>query len=406
MRIGKPTVEIRPDEAVLSAPISFDSPRAAALPRCLEFGVPLAHRELVAERSDAFAAALFLLAMRLGEPIYIEGEVSPRLLRGIREYQRIYHSWCPPFRPVELRADCTAEPPPARDGLACAFSGGVDSLYTLHELLSRPELAERFGRLAYGLFVDGFNDAISGRAEFEAVRVPYARFLASLGVELLTLRTNLRDFALPGLVGHETLLSGPGLQAAAAVYRRPYSRFVISSGQESTKESGSALHPELDHWLAADGLEVVHFGAEVTRMEKVRTLAAWEPARDQLRVCWGRPGRSLNCGACEKCIRTMVALEACGALGRFTAFPRGPVDRLYGRWRLMTAEQVNYAREIMAFAAANGRPDVAQGVRRTLRKSAVPAFLVGALRRLPGGRRVLTSPGLQKVYQHTAAKLW
>ncbi len=41
-------------------------------------------------------------------------------------------------------------------------------------------------------------------------------------------------------------------------------------------------------------------------------------------VCFEGPlsEGELNCGRCEKCLRTMTALEAAGCLNRATAFPR------------------------------------------------------------------------------------
>jgi hypothetical protein len=68
-------------------------------------------------------------------------------------------------------------------------------------------------------------------------------------------------------------------------------------------------------------LEVIHDGAEASRTEKiVRRIAGSALALETLNVCWeGEPGR--NCGACDKCLRTMIGLELAGCLGACSTLP-------------------------------------------------------------------------------------
>ena len=40
-----------------------------------------------------------------------------------------------------------------------------------------------------------------------------------------------------------------------------------------------------------------------------------------LRVCWQNVGTDLNCGRCEKCVRTMAMLAGAGVLDRCETFP-------------------------------------------------------------------------------------
>jgi len=44
-----------------------------------------------------------------------------------------------------------------------------------------------------------------------------------------------------------------------------------------------------------------------------------------LRVCWQNKELAYNCGRCEKCLRTMIALHLAGALSRCRTFNR-PID--------------------------------------------------------------------------------
>jgi hypothetical protein len=61
----------------------------------------------------------------------------------------------------------------------------------------------------------------------------------------------------------------------------------------------------------------------VTRLEKIRRISTEPLVQRNLRVCWQNVAGSLNCGRCEKCVRTMLSLDICGTLGRFPGFDHG-----------------------------------------------------------------------------------
>ena len=64
---------------------------------------------------------------------------------------------------------------------------------------------------------------------------------------------------------------------------------------------------------------------ELDRTGKLVELAGNKTACDHLRVCWENDKELYNCCRCEKCLRTMVILETCGALDGCRAFPM-PID--------------------------------------------------------------------------------
>jgi hypothetical protein len=81
----------------------------------------------------------------------------------------------------------------------------------------------------------------------------------------------------------------------------------------------------LDGMFSTDELEVYH-DAPATRPAKVAWLARERPELlPYLKVCF-HEDRSDNCGRCPKCLTTMLSLEAAGALGLATGFPR-EIDR-------------------------------------------------------------------------------
>jgi len=52
-------------------------------------------------------------------------------------------------------------------------------------------------------------------------------------------------------------------------------------------------------------------GATLSRFQKMEDLSEFEPSFDFLSVCYNG---SRNCGRCEKCVRTMLILDALGKL--------------------------------------------------------------------------------------------
>jgi hypothetical protein len=86
----------------------------------------------IAQGSETFLAATLPSAMKLGFGLELSGGVSPRLLNALPVIQTIHRSWVPECReiPVHLGAPRAATPI-AGPGVACFFSAGVDSFYTL-----------------------------------------------------------------------------------------------------------------------------------------------------------------------------------------------------------------------------------------------------------------------------------
>jgi hypothetical protein len=77
----------------------------------------------------------------------------------------------------------------------------------------------------------------------------------------------------------------------------------------------------LDPLWSTEDVEIVHDGCKADRVKKAALIAKSEIALRNLRVCFFRPEDGLNCGQCEKCLRSMANLRAVGALDRCNTFP-------------------------------------------------------------------------------------
>jgi hypothetical protein len=160
----------------------------------LVFEYPLRWSDWVTPRADGFVAALVLRAMTVGEEIEVRAPLSARLARGLAEYQQVLASWFPHrLTPVEIRAPL--EPADAVPGgaVVTAFSGGVDSFYTLWSHAAGQERVE-VARITHALFVHGFDLPLSHTAAYEVARARFIEGLAHVGIELVTARTNVQSF--------------------------------------------------------------------------------------------------------------------------------------------------------------------------------------------------------------------
>ena len=141
------------------------------------------------------------------------------------------------------------------------------------------------------------------------------------GAELICASTNLGEFLRYFHPGWD--IYAGSLLACIGLCLEPYlSRIHVPSGDTYSTLSPWGSHPLTDPLWGTERLEFFHHGCEASRSEKIeRVVAHWPLALAHLRVCGSGLDAALNCGHCEKCLRSAVALEACGALSRCSTLP-------------------------------------------------------------------------------------
>ena len=298
--------------------------------------------------------------MTAGEDIEVRAPISARLAHGLEEYQRVLTSWYGyRLTPVRIHAPLEPAAPVPGGAVLTAFSGGVDSFYTLRAHVAGQEPDER-ARITHGLFVHGFDLPLSNVAAYEGARAGIVETLAGLGIDLIAGRTNVQSF-LPrrdwGLF-HGGALLGSALALGGGV-RRLYVPASHTIGHLIPWGSS----PLLDPLLSTEALEIVHDGADATRVQKTAAIGDWPPTFGRLRVCGSLP----NCCRCEKCVRTMVTLDLFGLLGRQTSFPL-PLSRSHIRaCRYRKGGELFVPGDLIAAAVARRRWDLALDVAIALR---------------------------------------
>ena len=282
------------------------------------------HGFLDAGNADPFLAALLAPAMCLGEPLKIEGKVSPKLLRATKVIQEIYRSWKPALNfvavdvAIDTKRQAVTRSGGGRNGLF--YSLGVDSGYSLAKnLRDHPADEEAVTDL---ITVLGFDVYLSEQQRFVAMLENANKVGSSLGKPVLPVSTNLRDFT-DKIADWVQLYHGAALASVALALGTKFRHMLIAATHTYADLLPLGSHPVLDPLWSTETLSFSHDGCEATRLDKMRQIAEVPVLLDTLRVCaTGETTDAYNCGKCPKCLMTMIGLHIVGALGKCATLPK------------------------------------------------------------------------------------
>ncbi len=309
----------------------------------LWYRVPKAYA--VSRTADPFVTAALLPAMAKGEPLEVDPHltVSPRLLANLERLQDIHHSWNPALRKVPVSAR-TAVPAPLNAGTFSFFSGGVDSMYTF---LTRAD------ELTHVVYIHGF-DFFLDPAVYQRAVDRHSAFVHGFGKTLIPIQTNHNPF---GYRYNLSVILYQGGVLAGVAQLLGFPRVYISSTYSYDQMAPLGSHPLMDPLWSSEAVEIIHYGAEMRRPDKLRAITACAPALADLIVCANEI--NANCGKCEKCLRTMIPLRLLGVQGPFPPFP--PL-RVIRRRRVLDHNDEIFLTENVALA----RQSQDRGLRRAL----------------------------------------
>lgn len=352
MIIHEPEIILAGGEVTLSARVETRDP-SAGLPDTLWFKYPERFAPFVSTRADAFLSALILVAQTLGEPLQVAGEVSPRLLYGLDEYQQIFAHWKPAvFHAIQIHAPKLSPAPAASlpGQFACGFSAGVDSFFTLHQGL-HPIPGKAAWPVTHGLFIHGSPDIpLLYQQKYQALVQPYVNIFTELGLDLITASTNLMHFSA-NRIEFKAFLEAPLIGCALGLSPL-LSGMLMSAGRGYRPYSLTGTGPITAHLLHTEAFETQDSGSAFTRLEKILEIASWAPAQKQLRVCLGFQSDRVeaNCSECGKCLRTRLDLYATGQLHRFETLKNTIGFRDYLRWGRWLDISFGWEKDLLKYA--------------------------------------------------------
>jgi hypothetical protein len=260
----------------------------------------------LARGSDPFLAATLFPAMRIGQPLHISGTVSPKLLVTTHTIQDIFHRWFPEYGKIPVHAEPgLSDEVSGVTEVGAFFSGGVNSFYTL---------LKHQGEITKIIFVHGLDIELNNVSLRSMVSKEIRRIAEELGKQLIEVETNVHEFA------HQYHYNGSLLPSIGLILSAQFEKIYIPSNISYDHAFPDSSHPLLDPLWSTESLTFGHDGCEANRNEKFGRISQSAIALRSLRVCLQNPDDSYNCCQCEKCVRTMIGLEAIGALDRCPTF--------------------------------------------------------------------------------------
>jgi hypothetical protein len=317
---------------------------------------------------NAFLVACTIPAMHYGEKrVHLDAEICPELLVGLRTAIEWLHHWYAPEHDVirietKTKSDFPARIKPERAGFF--YSGGIDSFATLRaNRLNFPAghpWSIRDGFLVYGLEMDD-------PEAFSHVLNSLSDAADCIGITLIPVYTNIylnyrREDAANDFRFWEYEFQGAALAAIAHAFRHRVSVVSIPSSDDISNLHPYGSHPLLDPNYSSCELRIRHDGITLSRFDKTKLISDWDVALKHLRVCnlykLYQAGK-LNCGRCEKCIRTAVALLALDVLDKTNAFIMNDIsEEIFLSALRLKEENYYYHQELLNPLTEKGRCDL------------------------------------------------
>jgi hypothetical protein len=322
-------------------------------------------------RPEAFLSPLLLPTMSWNGNLETTASVCPTWLANMGQVRKIAADWWG-FGGGEISAP-TETSAYKGTGTGVFFTGGVDSFFTL---LKSPDLDSL-------IFVEGFDVPLNDASRIEKVRRSIGDVAASKGLDPITIRTNLRrnpDFRrISWELSHISALA-----AIAHVLSERVAKFYVAA---SDVPPPSGTHPDLDRLWSSSTVQIVGHGWNMTRLDRVKAIADDPLVHRHLRVCWENRSTGLNCGVCEKCVRTQLQFATAGTLGSIESFPAGDlVQRVDGVPKVGASVQNQWAELAEELTAGDLKAAINRLIERSARarmqKAAIKAVGVSLARRL------------------------
>lgn len=320
----------------------------------------------------AFLTAAVVPALRFGERrVAIEAEIDPMLVGGLEQILRLLRGWYSRYGAAynlpQIETGLKAEPEPitAPPNAAFLMSGGIDSLATL-----------RSNRLTFPLpHPRAFQTAVIIQGLQPEVDDVFTDLFTSLkplteeaGVSLMPVRSNIR-YIYDNWPFWADEFEAAVFAAIIHAFAPHISSLTIGTTYNEPYLHPHGSHPLLDHHYSTTDMTVIHDDITLSRLEKTAMLADWDLALHNMRVCnFPDNGDVLNCGRCEKCARTMLALTVLDKLAESRAFAANDISAdLVNTAVQLDKTSYPFYPELVRPLRQSGRPDLADAVQRKLR---------------------------------------
>lgn len=335
--IYKPTISRRGDSTRLSCKIS-DSLRKSEYDVWFESDAEYGEY-FCDEVCDAFVVACLLPAMRSSQEIRVEGPISQRLYYNIRNTLIYLFSTAFGFKQIRISAKECVTPCFDNFAVGCGCSLGVDSFAAM---LSHMEDIKPYGNPeGYQItHLTYFNVGAHGYKDLEKTKISYLKdiemvkaFAKTVNRPLVRIDSNIHIL----FDGFNFDQSGDTRNMCAVLsMQKLFKKYLYASSYpikefRFTPVQSGYYETVLLPSLSTENTELVVANPDLSRTQKTKLLADNAQAQHHLYVCWkelianNNPDSEIarikdnyrNCTHCDKCHRTLLALDILGKTEKF-----------------------------------------------------------------------------------------
>lgn len=318
----------------------------------------------LSDTGNPWLAVLLPLASRLGEDLHIPLPIDQQLLESSEELVSIWSNWYDNMSVVRVVAnniESASDKKPAK-GHASFFSSGVDSFFT----------ALKFDRISHFLLVLGFDMPVRHQEAFTQHRARIGGIARNMNKTLISLSTNIRETRWQE-VHWEAVGTGPSLACIALLLEDYFSEVFVPSSVSYSNLASLGTHPLVDPLFSTTALKIHHHGCTHSRFEKIEAISQFDIAQKELHVCYrGSDGQGQdqhNCCKCNKCFRTMMALELCGKLSSAEKFsPNNLTADEIAKIYISDPIDISGLEHLLVLAKERGATEIVLGINRALKR--------------------------------------
>lgn len=310
--IGKPELRQVDEQIQLVATITIDGQNQE-----MYYSVDEKYVEfLVHERVDAFLVGLLPLAMTQNHAIHFEAPLFEQLYFQLTKLYIPSLAKFAGYHQVELSGDITNLSTNYGQAVGTGFSAGVDSFYSITTNTTLKE--ESFNLTHLTFFNVGSHGDYGGD---EARQLFYKRaknakqFADEYDWDFIMVDSNISEVLGMPFVETHTFRSVSAVLALQKLFAKYYYSSGFSFDTFLLEQGDTATFDLLNlPMLSTEDTRFYSMDGHSTRSEKVSVIAEYPPSYDYLNVC---QVSEVNCGVCEKCRRTMLALYADDSLDHY-----------------------------------------------------------------------------------------
>ena len=293
---------------------------------------------LTYELADSFVVGMLLPAVFYNEDIVVEGTMSERLYYNINN-SVLYILSLVYGNKVQIHPTQLVNIEFKASGVGCGCSLGVDSfaamLMHLHQFKASPASYQISHLTYFNVGAMGYVDLEKAKQSFNKDLKMVQSFANEVGLPVVCLESNFsimyKDFDFDASGDLRNFSAALALQKLFGKYLYgssfPIGDFKFDKGQTGYYES--LLAP----LLSSESTEIVIANPDMNRIDKTKYILDNPLVQKYLYVCWKElianrwpdsevakvKDRHQNCSRCDKCKRTLLAIDLLGKLDEYEA---------------------------------------------------------------------------------------